>query len=344
VQFKVHVDLQGGGWGQPLVSGSNLVGIATSQIENVCTVTPASFIQSIIHAHRGDYRGLGYFHFYWQPAENTESLEYLGLKGEPRGVLVNRVPERTDGLDAVLKVRDAILEVDGFEIDIQGDYNDPEFGYLMFENLATRRHWAGDEIPMTILRDGREMQVTYRLPKFEYTHQLVPAQSFDQEPDYFIVGGLVFQPLTADYLRSWGGDWQRRAPFRLNYFVGEDITTNKPSLVILSQVLPDSYNIGYQEQKYLVVEKVNGKTIGKLTDLPEAFKTPAGNFHVIEFLRGADLQKMVLAAGEVERAATRRVLGLYGIDNEFRFTPPKLAGDASKRGDTEIAGSSSEKN
>jgi hypothetical protein len=214
----------------------------------------------------------------------------------------------------------------------------------MFENLATRRHWAGDEIPMTILRDGREMQVTYRLPKFEYTHQLVPAQSFDQEPDYFIVGGLVFQPLTADYLRSWGGDWQRRAPFRLNYFVGEDITTNKPSLVILSQVLPDSYNIGYQEQKYLVVEKVNGKTIGKLTDLPEAFKTPAGNFHVIEFLRGADLQKMVLAAGEVERAATRRVLGLYGIDNEFRFTPPKLAGDASKRGDTEIAGSSSEKN
>lgn len=322
VQFKVNVDLQGGGWGEPLVSGSHLVGIAVGKSETVCTAVPASFIRSILEAHRsGAYGGLGYFHFYWQRAENIESLKHLGLKGEARGVLVTRVPELPDGSAPVLKPRDVILQIDGFDIDIQGDYSDPEFGYLMLENLATRRKWAGDEVRLKILRDGDEMSVTYRLPKYEYTHWLVPFQSFDQEPDYFIMGGLVFQPLTCAYLRSWGNDWKRRAPFRLNYLTSAEASMERSSVLMLSQVLPDEYNIGYQEQKYLIVEKVNGRRVTKLTDLPDAFKNPVGDYHVIEFKQGNELRKIVVAAGEMERDATRRVLERYGIDKEFRFIP-----------------------
>lgn len=329
VQFKANVDLQGVGWGEPIVSGSHVVGIATSKSDNVCTVMPASFIQSMIEAHRAGYRGLGYFHFYWQQAENIVSLEQVGLKGEPRGVFVTRVPEMPDGSDSILKPRDVILQIDGFDIDIQGDYNDPEFGFLTLENLATRRKWAGDDVQMKILRDGREMSVTYRLPKYEYANWLVPSHSFDQSPEYFIMGGLVFQPLTCDYLRVWGTDWRRRAPFRLNYFATDEASKERPTLVILSQVLPDSYNIGYQEQKYLVVEKVNNRRINRLTDLLDAFKNPAGNYHVIEFKQGADLQRMVLAAGEVERTAARRILEQYGINDEFRFAPAKPVASAS---------------
>jgi hypothetical protein len=325
VVYKVHTDLQGGGWGQPLVWGTNIVGMANSQSENVCTITPASFIKSIIEAHRGDYRGLGYFHFFWQAAENIVTLEHLGQKGEPRGVLVTRAAQLPDGSDPVLKARDVIMQIDGFDIDIQGDYKDPEFGYLMLENLATRRKWAGDKVPMKILRDGKEMDITYTLPKYEYKHWLMPSYSFDQEPEYFIMGGLIFQPLSAEYLRAWGADWRRRAPFRLNYYSDEDASKEQPSLVILSQVLPDPYNIGYQEQKYLVVEKINGKRITLLTDLLDAFKSPTNNFHVIDFKRGTDLQRIVLAAGSAERDATRRILQRYGITDEFRFAPKTTA-------------------
>ena len=323
VQFKANVDLQGAGWGEPLVADSHVVGIATDQIDNICTVTPASFIQSVMNAHRGAYRGLGYFHFYWQPAENVASLEYLGLKGTPRGVLVTRVPKRLDGVVPVLQRLDVILEIDGFRIDIQGDYDDPDYGYLMLENLSTRNKWAGDDVHLKILRGGKEMEVTYRLPKYEYTNWLVPSESFDQEPDYFMIGGLVFQTLTTDYLKVWGADWKRRAPFRLNYYASDDASKERPSLVILSQVLPDDYNIGYQEQRYLVVNKVNDRSIGRLADLLDAFKNPLGNYHVIEFKRGNELQKIVLAAGDVERTATRRILERYGISHEFQFAEQK---------------------
>jgi hypothetical protein len=285
---------------------------------------PASFIQSILEARKkGEYHGLGYFHFFWQQAENPVSLARLKLPGEPRGVVVIDVPERPDGGAQVLKPLDVIFRIDGFDLDIQGDYTDPEFGPLLLENLSTRRKWAGDDVKMQIWREGKQLDITYRLPKFEYTNALVAAAMFDKEPEYMIVGGLVFQPLTESYLSAWGSDWKRRAPFRLNFYRNESPSRERPALVLLSQVLPDSYNIGYQEQRYLVVDKVNGQSVHRLAELQEALQKATNNVHIIEFMRGDSLRRMVLAAGDTEREATARVLKRYGITDESRFADAK---------------------
>jgi hypothetical protein len=176
---------------------------------------------------------------------------------------------------------------------------------------------------MQIWREGKQLDVTYRLPKFEYTNSLVPAAVFDKEPDYLIVGGLVFQPLTESYLASWGNEWKRRAPFRLNFYRNESTAKEGPALVLLSQVLPDSYNIGYQEQRYLVVDKVNGQSVHYLPELQNALQKATNGFHVIEFAKGDGLRRIVLAAGDGEHEATARVLKRYGITDGFRFADAK---------------------
>jgi hypothetical protein len=294
--------------------------LANAQLDRTCVAIPASFIQSIIDAHKGGaYRGLGYFHFYWQPAANPASLARLKLPGEPRGVIVIQVPERPDHGELVLKPQDVILNIDGFDIDIQGDYEDPEYGHLMLENLATRNKWAGDDVKLKIWRDGKPMDVTYRLPRYDYSTTLVPFASYDREPEYLVMGGLVFQPLTDSYLQSWGPDWKRRAPFRLAYYRNDQPSTNRSSLVLLSQVLPDAYNIGYQDQKGLVVDKVNGQRVSKLSDLRQALEKPVNGFHIIEFMQSDSLRRLVLAAGEPEQEATARVLRRYGITESSHF-------------------------
>jgi len=324
VTLEVSSEIQGVGWGEPVVANSKVVGILWAQETRTCMGIPASFIQSIIDAQKkGDYHGLGYFHFFWQPTENPASLARLKVPGEPRGVVVIDVPERSDGGPKVLKPLDVIFRIDGFDLDIQGDYIDPEFGPLLLENLATRKKWAGDDVKMQIWRDGKQLDVTYRLPKFEYTNSLVPAANFDHEPDYLIVGGLVFQPLTESYLTSWGNEWKRRAPFRLNFYRNEPPLKSNPALVLLSQVLPDSYNIGYQEQRYLVVDKVNGQPVHYLPELQAALQNATNGVHVIEFAKGDSLRRMVLAAGDTEHEATARVLKRYGIADGFRFAEAK---------------------
>jgi len=326
VVIEAGSDMQGAGWGEPLVADSHVVGLVRAQDGRTLLATPASCILPVLDAcKRQNYRGLGYFHFYWEPAENPASLAELKLPGDPRGVIVTQVPSRPDRCDEVLRPKDILLQIEGFDLDIQGDYNDPEFGHLMLENLATRHKWAGDDVKMKIWREGKALDITYRLPKFEYTNSLVPHAAYDQEPEYLIVGGLVFQPLIDPYLQNWGADWKRRAPFRLRYYDEQPPTGDRPALVLLSQVLPDPFNIGYQDQRYLVLDKVNGQSISRLSDLRAALEKPADGFHIIEFMRSDSLRRMVIAAGEDEASATARVLKRYGIAEASHF-----AGAAAK--------------
>jgi len=318
LQLELGSEIQGAGEGEPVVSKERVEGILAGQDGNTCTAIPSGFIQSILEAHRaGTYRGLGYFDFVWQPAENPASLAFLKLEGEPRGVLVIDVPF-TPGVEPVVRARDVLLKVDGFDIGIQGDYLDPDYGHIILENLATRRKWAGDEVKLQILRNGEVQDLTYRLPKADYKTQLVPDQVFDQDPEYLIVGGLVFQPLTDPFLHSWGPDWKRRSPFRLFYYNNEHPTRERTGLVVLSQVLPDIYNLGYQDVKYVVVDEVNGRRINRLPELREALQHPRNGFHIIQFVQSDSLRRMVLAAYDQE-PATKRVLARYGITKEYFF-------------------------
>jgi hypothetical protein len=144
---------------------------------------------------------------------------------------------------------------------------------------------------------------------------------FDQDPEYIIIGGLLFQPLTGAYLQSWGADWSRKAPFRLTYATREDPTPEKPSYVILSLVLPDPYNIGYQEARYLIVDTLNGKKINTLHDIVLAKESPKDGFHILEFREGDNLRRMVLDAAQVDQT-TERVLERYGISSDRYLAVP----------------------
>jgi hypothetical protein len=320
--LQADSDIQNAGWGEVMTANSHTVGILSAQDGRMCTAIPATFIENILSARKdGRYHGLGYFHFYWQGSQNPASLSRLKLTGEPRGAIVSTVPPRPDGNEPVIFPQDIILNIDGFDLDIQGDYVDPEYGNLMLENLATRNKWAGDDVKMSIWRDGHLTNLVYRLPKFDYTVSLVPGATYDQDPEYVILGGLVFQPLTDSYLQAWGNDWRRRSPFRLNYYHNEQPTKERPALVLMSQVLPDAYNIGYQEQRGLVVDKVNGKRISRLSELREALDKPENGFHIIELVQSDSLRRIVLAAGDSEKEATSRVLKRYGIEEPYHFAP-----------------------
>jgi hypothetical protein len=323
IQLELNTEIGGLGWAEPVVAEGAVVGLTVSKGGNVCSVMPAPLISRILAAQRsGKFAGLGYFDFVWTPCENPATLEYLKLEGEPRGALVIDVP-KSAGADYAIRRRDVLLEVDGFPIDTEGDYEDPAYGHVMLEGLATRRHFAGDTVPIKVLRDGKVLDVRYVVPRAEYKVDLLPMHVFDQEPEFLIAGGLVFQPLTQSFLKIWGDDWRRRAPFRLVYFNSQAPTPERPGVVVLSQVLPDPYNIGYQEYRSLVVDKLNGRSIKSLADIKTALGEAKDGIHTLEFFKGDSLQRMILDAEALEEA-TRRVLRRFGIPAaEFLATSPK---------------------
>ena len=80
-------------------------------------------------------------------------------------------------------------------------------------------------------------------------------------------------------------------------------------------MLPDLYNLGYQESRQLVLEKVNGQKVNYLADLQQALKRPQGGFHTFDFMKGDTLQRIVLDVATLDEA-TKRVLDRYGIEKE----------------------------
>jgi hypothetical protein len=315
LQMEINSDINGAGWSEAVVLDSKLAGLAESQDGNTCSIIPSTFIRPFLDARKKSKTPkLGFFDFVWQKASNPETVKYLSGPTNSQGVIVSDQIIRP-GVTNYLMPRDVILEVEGFKIDSEGDYEDPDYGHLSLENLATRGKWAGDGMRMKIMRNRRMEEIRFPLPSADQAVDLVPENLFDREPPYMILGGMVLQPLTEPFLRSWGQDWQRKAPFRLAYYAKENPTTDRPSLVVMSLVLPDPFNIGYQDYRFLVVDRVNGVKINQLGDIADALKQAKDDYHVIDFSLGDNLHRIVLQARDAD-AATQRVMQRYGIKKE----------------------------
>lgn len=318
--LELNTDIAGLGWAEAITIDGQIVGLTSAKGGNTCNVIPAGFIRRVLEAQRGGrFTGLGYFDFLWAPTQNQATFGFLGLQGPARGAVVLEIPTRP-GAQQVLQPRDILLEVDGFAVDTDGDYEDPNYGHLNAENLATRSKFAGETMKMKILRGGKEMEVEYRLPRAEFTNELVPREDFDRDPQYLIAAGLVFQPLNQPFLRGWGDEWARRAPFRLTYYQNDEPSKERPALVLLSNVLPDPANLGYQTARFLVVDKINGRTVATLDDAAAALKEPRDGAHLFEFKPGESLQRVLLDAATLE-AATARVLKRYSIPSARAEAP-----------------------
>ena len=109
------------------------------------------------------------------------------------------------------------------------------------------------------LAGWREKTIQYTLPPVTYADELVPSSLLDTTR-YVVAGGLVFQPLEQSFLRAWG----RLAPTRTipAPILPERTPIRRTSRSRDAQQHPARpINVGYQDVRFLVVDKVNGKPI-----------------------------------------------------------------------------------
>jgi len=310
--LKIDSTIPGAGYGEAVTVGDKLIGLACAQGGDAVTAIPSSFIAPILQAEQAKtYTGLGYFDFTWDAAENPLNLDHLKLPGPARGIIVKETGLKP-GVVSPVHPRDVILQIDGFDIDAEGNYRDPQYKKLSLENLSSRGKWAGMDCKLKIWRDGKEQDIVYKLPKAEYTDELVPEQLFDQDPEYVLAGGFVFVPLSEPYLRSWGPTWRQHSPFRLFYYNMAKVTPERSQRVVLSQVLPYPANIGYEGLRNTVIDEINGMKIRRISDIVTALKSPVGGFDVFKFESGEPVQEAVLDASKMDEA-TQEIMAHYHI-------------------------------
>jgi S1-C subfamily serine protease len=304
----------------PLVKNNKLAGLLlrydsrTQLVDAIPAPIITHFLKETESAH---YRGFPAVGFSFFPTRDPQLRKYAGETGKPGGVYVTRVEPNMPAIKAGIQVGDIVTSIANHEIDQNGNYVDPLYGKIDFTNLITARAYTGDVVPFQIQRGGKPMQLNVTLEHRDPKDYVIPPYSLDQPPKYFVLGGLIFQELSRQYLKEWGPNWLREAPQRLVYLdhlQSELFPDGNRHIVILSQVLPSNNAIGYEELAYLTVTKVNGKEIKSLGDLAEAVKQPIeGGFIKIETQEDPKQIELDAAAVAAEAPSLQENYGISSL-------------------------------
>ncbi|MBI3985984.1 MAG: trypsin-like peptidase domain-containing protein [Lentisphaerae bacterium] len=270
IQVLTLTSLAISGSGVPVFSGAELTGlvVAFDPANRLCSVLPAVTIRKFLEAALASpYPGTAQAGFSWTPLIDPFKRAFLGLTNEPRGVLVLRVMSR---LDPTLKKDDVILDWDGFALDAQGYYEDPEFGRLLFPYLIYGRRRPGETVPVKVIRDRVPVTLQVPLTASRDDDSPVPYRIAEHPSEYIVEGGLVLRELTQNYLKAHGREWAAAADPRLVRLFVQRHQLDKPDdfrFVILSRVFPDAVNIGYEDLQDEIVTAVNGEPVKNLNSV-----------------------------------------------------------------------------
>ena len=257
--------------------------LAYSARDQVATLLPAPIIAHFLKdLEDGTYAGFPNLGIRYSQTLDEQFRDYLGLTEKDGGVFISSVSPGGSAEAAGLQEGDVLLGINSNAIDSRGNYADPVFGRLNLSHLVKGGAYVGDEFTMDILRSGERQRLTGTLIRENSEDHLIDPYMFDRGPRFLLMGGLLFQELTLPYLKTFGNEWPKKAPFKLVFANGnqkkyED--EGRKKLVFLSGVLPSQSVLGYERLASLIVTKVNGKTISDIKDLDAAFSTTRPRRH-----------------------------------------------------------------
>lgn len=272
----------------PLVKGKKLAALLLrfEPRTQVMDAIPAPIIAHFLKdAENEKYQGFPSLGVNFFPTRDPQLRAYAGETANVGGVFVTSVQPGLPAAKAGLQAGDIITAVGDHDIDENGNYVDELYGKIAMNNLFGAKAYVGDSLALHIQRSGKPLTLNVKLEHRAAEDYVIPPYTHDEPPAYYVLGGLIFQELSRQYLKEWGADWEKTAPqdfVYLNHFQSELFPEGNRRVVILSQVLPANSTIGYDDFSYLIVKKVNGKEVKSIGDLAEAVKAPVNGFHVIE--------------------------------------------------------------
>lgn len=280
--------------------------LRSEDTENIGYVIPTTVVSHFLtdYERNGKYTGFPCLGVLLQRLENPALRSCLKVISN-EGVLVRRVEPTADAHNS-LKEGDVIVSFDGVHVGSEGTVPFRSTERIAFRYLISQK-FSGDVVELGIIRNGDLMKVqTVLNPRVH----LVPYHIEGGQPSYLIVAGLVFTPLSEPLIEeeceeAIGLKLLTKARYSLAQFKGEQI-------VILSQVLANEVNIGYEEMGNQQVLKLNGTRIKNIHHLAHLLDSCKDKYLVFEF----EDNYLVVLEREAATAASSCILKDYGIPSE----------------------------
>lgn len=265
--------------GAPVVSEGKLVGISAgyNSGSRQLRVINAEIIKRFLDAKPEDPKGVPLMGVSMADLTDPVFRSYLGLGDKHTGVYLSSVKPEGGAAVAGLRKGDVLTSVEGIKIDNRGRCNLPLYGYLDISTVVRYLKPIGESLTVTYFRDGQEHTATMPLNRDAEQKTLIPDEEGGAAPRYVVWGGLVFQPLTTNYMNALKAEAKGALPTEFLELDGrtEELRARGfRELTALTLVVPTTATLGYDSCNFALVEKVNGVEPHSFDDFVKLLDAP----------------------------------------------------------------------
>ncbi len=301
--IQIDAAVNPGNSGGPAISGGKIVGVVMEGIQKAQSISylvPTVMIRHFLKdLQDGRLDGVPAFAALVQPMENPALKRHYHLSPKAGGVLVDKVLD-LGGLKGILRVGDVITAIDGHPIqeDATAAFRPGE--YTNYEYYA-QLHQIGEKVHLRILRDGKPMQIDAPLLKTASDLLLTGTYRYDRMPEYYILGGYVFSPLTRNLAVRVARSYIQLIPY-----VEDFVSKKHKNIPLLLRVLPSPISRGDYATMYWPIAKVNGKAIHSFEELVAILEKAKTGETVLENKMGERIVIDNVAARKYQQTILKR--------------------------------------
>lgn len=286
----VRIQNRDNGFSLPVLRDGKLTAILMSydnQSDNA-NLIPAPVIEHFLKdIEDGKYDGFPRGGFGFNSLRDPQLRRYCKVPDDVTGgIYVTEVMKDSPMEKAGLQRGDVLLQLDEYPVDQDGNYADADYGKIPLGHALSVKHFIGDTIKVEILRMGERRTLEATLTRRNVQEAVSPAYIIDRAPNFIVVGGLIFQELSRQYLKDIAPEWHGQTPDRLAFYdrnQSELFRDGPKKIVFLSAVLPIPSTVGFENLNHIVVKKINDVEIQTLADIATAIEKPVNGFHKIDF-------------------------------------------------------------
>lgn len=284
--------INSGNSGGPVVSKGKVVGVAFAGLnsaDNIGYFIPVNILNNFLEDIKdGKYDGSPLLGLEWLELESPSHRRMLGIEDKTGGILIKKVFKNSP-FEGVLQKNDVLMKLDNYPIEYDGtvEFRKNEKTDFIYVNQQKK---YGDSLSYEIIRDKKTKTGQVKLNKKDIEYTVVTDVTIETPPSYMVYGGLLFEPLTSNYM---AGVVEKLG----SVYDKEELYKDYKELVVLVRVLPFDVNLGYTDAVNQIIVKVNGEKYKDFKDFAQKVKNVKSGFIVFENDNGDEI---VLDVKEVE--------------------------------------------
>ena len=300
--------INSGNSGGPVVSKGKVVGVAFAGLnsaDNIGYFIPVNILNNFLEDIKdGKYDGPPLLGVEWLELESPSHRRMLGIEDKTGGILIKKVFKNSP-FEGVLQKNDVLMKLDNYPIEYDGTIEFRKNEKTDFSYVNQQKKY-GDNLSYEIIRDKKIKTGQVKLNKKDIEYTVVTDVTIETPPSYMVYGGLLFEPLTSNYMagvvEKLGSVYDR-----------EELYKDYKELVVLVRVLPFDVNLGYTDAVNQIIVKVNGEKYKDFKDFAQKVKNVKSGFIIFENDNGDEI---VLDVKEVEEQR-EELMQNYNISSDM---------------------------